>query len=307
MLVDTYHELHLETEDSELKTMCEEMFEEMQQNKHDWDLFYSLENSLHVWAERSTGILLKLANIYRSEKKFDECRQVMVQYKFIITQYNAMIKIRHNAGISDTDELVCVRGLTFRYHRCVYHLAFATARFEDIAESLRFLLQYELDTKAGDKAEFLWIFSLLNRTSCTTASLKKISDAELQRVAVMVHRMGLVPGPTQMESTVVHVPDIHSMTWPFNNTGLSMCAACEGVESPSNLLMQCARCKHVKYCSRVGYLGTFHLFFALFTTKPDLHWVFSITFMSQECQKVHYPEHKEFCKIAAIANPPKNK
>ena len=97
-------------------------------------LFYSLENGQYVWAERTCGILGTLATIYRQRGLYAECDMVMKPYKQILDLYNAMVQARKALKLSDNDELVCARNLTFKYHKIAAYLAPSLSRVTGMIE-----------------------------------------------------------------------------------------------------------------------------------------------------------------------------
>ena len=167
-----------------LERQYKEFFDEVSgEASHDWRLFYSKENMQYVWTERTCGIFGNLATIYRQRGTYAACDQVMVYYTYVIENYDAMIKQRRAAQLSDNDELLCHHRLVYKYHRVLANLGMNLNRATNMAPTFRFLIQYEIDegTAMGPDNEYGWMLSDVLGLPCTTKALASVSDAQMHQ------------------------------------------------------------------------------------------------------------------------------
>jgi len=224
-------------------------FDEFQANQHDWMLFYSVENGQYVWAERSCGILGTLATIYRQRGLYAECDTVMKPYKQVLDLYNAMVQARKALKLSDNNELVCARNLTFKYHKIAAYLAPSLGRVTGMIESYRCLIQYEIDTGVSpDDNEYAWLLTDLLMKPATSKALAATTDAEILRLVQFIHAKN---PPSNVPQPPVLKTDIPKGEVWGGSAQLASCAGCKSTEPFLNTYKLCSRCKSVKYCCRV--------------------------------------------------------
>lgn len=254
-----------------LEREYKDFFDEFQRHDHDWRLFYSKQNGQHVWAERTCAILGNLATIYRQRGQYAQCEAVMSPYKYVITQYNAMVLARKLSGAAENDELVCCHQMTYKYHRVYFNLANCLNRPAGTAKSYRFLFQHEIDYGLADtpQGEYAWMMHILGRP-CTTEALASITDDELEELAVMTHKFK--PENSYKSQEEYRRMNPGSSTWG-GSAQLAVCAGCNSTEPFISTYKLCARCKQVKYCCRVRTLVVFLL---LTTVKPPFNCTNSI-------------------------------
>lgn len=211
-------------------------YDDVMANFRDWKLFYSIENNQHIWAERSCGILGNLATIYRQRGNYTGCDEVMRPYRHVIDQYGVMIAIRKARRLSDDNELVCLRGLTMRYHRIYANLALNLRRAEGMPESIRVLMQFEFDTGVtDDDSEYAWMLPTLLRKPYTAQALATTTEAELLRVTALMITNAPPNGSEPIAAKVQ----------------LALCANCRSTEPFLDTYKVCSRCRSVKYCGKV--------------------------------------------------------
>ena len=214
-------------------------------------LFYSLENGQYVWAERTCGILGTLATIYRQRGLYAECDSVMKPYKQILDLYNAMVQARKALKLSDNNELVCARNLTFKYHKIAAYLAPSLSRVTGMIESYRCLIQYEIDTGvSADDNEYAWMLTDILKKPATSKALATTTDAEIMRLVQYIHAKNppsSVPQPPVLKSDIPN-----GEVWG-GSAHLARCAGCQSTEPFLNTYKLCSRCKSVKYCCRVRF------------------------------------------------------
>lgn len=234
-----------------IEKMYREFYEEFQKNEHDWKLFFSKQNGQLFWLERTCAILGNLATIYRQRGTYQQCREVMEPYKYVVAQYNALVLERKMAGVAENDELVCCHQMTFKYHRVAVNLANCLNNASGIAKSYRFLFQHEIDYGLADTpgSEYVWLLHTLGRP-CTTDALAHTSDAELETLAEMNHEYK--PDSYYTKEQHVAKNKIIGVGGMYGGSvELAHCAACNCTEPFLSTYKQCARCRTVKYCSRV--------------------------------------------------------
>lgn len=196
-----------------------------------------------MWTERTCAILGNLATIYR------KCEEVMSPYKYVLTQYNAMVLARKLSGAAENDELVCCHLMTYKYHRVFCNLANCLNRPTGTAKTYRFLFQHEIDYGMTDtpQGEYAWMMRILNRP-CTTEALAATTDEELEGLAEKAHKFK--PLNTYQSQEEYRRMNPGSTQWG-GSSELAVCANCRSTEPFLSTYKLCARCKDVKYCCRV--------------------------------------------------------
>lgn len=121
--------------------------------EHDdlWTEFLSRPTTV-LWAERCTGMIGTWATTLRQRGDYRKCKEVMYGwYKKVLDIYMRGVEAeyaQYGSTIATENARVCARELKFKYLVILMNLGFNLEEFfpDDLAERLRFLISFELDT-----------------------------------------------------------------------------------------------------------------------------------------------------------------